>query len=130
MVNQKIVKSKTSINLYSMSGAQKWLNRFHRIIDKHLSDPSFSNEKLAIELLVSERHLFRKIKELSGLSPQKYLKDYRLERAKQYLKNGKYRTVKETSFAVGFRNASYFIREFEKAFGARPLQILQEGGWR
>jgi len=122
--------SKLQTNSLCMSGAQKWLSRFHAIIDKNLSNPSLNNEQLALTLLVSERHLFRKVKELSGMSPQKYLKHYRLQKAERYLKNGKYRTVKETSFAIGFRNSSYFIREFEKVFGVKPLQVLQEEGWR
>ena len=48
----------------------------------------------------------------------------------QYLNLGKFRTVKETAHAVGFKNSSYFIRQFEKEFGARPFRVLQEAGWR
>jgi len=55
-----------------------------------------------------------KIKTLTTLPPQKYLNQHRLDKAMNYLKNGSCRTVKETSFAVGFRNPSCFIRQFEK----------------
>ena len=113
-----------------MLGSEKWLSRLHLIVDKNLDNPDLDNHQLAAALDISERHLFRKVKMLTTLTPQKYLSQYRLRKAMQYLKNGKYRTVKETSFAVGFRNPSYFIRKFEKEFSIKPLQILQEAGWR
>ena len=119
-----------SINSVSMLGSEKWLNRLHLIIDKNLDNPSLDNEQLAEALDISERHLFRKVKYLTALPPQRYLSQYRLHKAMDYLKNGRYKTVKETSFAVGFRNPSYFIKQFEKEFGLKPLQVLQEAGWR
>jgi len=119
-----------TINAVRMLGAEKWLIRLHLIVDKNIDNPDLDNHQLARALDISERHLFRKVKTLTTLTPQKYLSQYRLRKAMQYLKNGKYRTVKETSFAVGFRNPSYFIRQFEKTFGLKPLQVLQESGWR
>ena len=112
------------------SGKEKWLIRFDQIIEKHLNTVSLKNEKLAQELGISERQLFRKVKELSKMSPQKYLRKYRLHQAMKFLKSGKHLTVKETSYAVGFLKVSYFISKFEKEFGKRPLQILKESGWR
>lgn len=91
---------------------------------------SLTNEKLASELDISERDLFRKVKKLTGLSPQKYLRRYRLRKAKKILVNGKYRTVNQTADAVGYSNVSYFIKQFEMEFGIKPLQVLQENGWR
>ena len=113
-----------------MSEVKKWLQRLDLIIDKQLKDNTLSNEELAQKLSISNRQLFRKVKTLSGLTPQKYLRQYRLKQAMRHLKNGRYRTVKETAFAVGFKNVSYFIQKFEKHFGKKPLQILRESGWR
>ncbi len=119
-----------TINSFSMLGAEKWLNRLHLIVDKNLDNPDLDNHQLAAALDISKRHLFREVKTLTTLTPQKYLNQYRLRKAMQYLKNGEYRTVKEISFAVGFRNPSYFIRQFEKEFEMKPLRILREAGWR
>jgi len=113
-----------------MSGDEKWLKRLHEIITENIKDVTLNNERLAVELPISERQLFRKIKKITGYSPQKYLSHYRLNIANEYLKKGTYKTVKETSFAVGFRNTSYFIRQFERKFGKKPLQVLREEGWR
>ena len=116
-----------------MTGTQntnKWLARLDRIILERISDVELDNKKLAEKMGISERQLFRKVKALVGKSPQKYLRQSRLGQAKQYLEQGRYRTVKETAFAVGYVNGSYFARQFEAEFGAQPYQILKAAGWR
>lgn len=118
------------LNLSSMTGTKSWLNRLDHIIERNISDASLNNERLAAEISISERHLFRRVRDLTGLSPQKYLRQYRLHRAMQYLRNGKYRKVKEVAIAVGYINTSYFINQFEKEYGKKPLRVLQEAGWR
>ena len=114
----------------STTGRAKWLLRLEQIIDKHLKDFSLSNQQLAKELSISERQLFRKVNEHTGLSPQRYQRRYRLRKAMKFFKAGTYRTVKETACSVGYIKVSYFITQFEKEFGKKPLQILQEYGWR
>lgn len=111
-------------------GARRWLERLDAIIDSNIGDHTFDNERLAREMGVSERNLFRKLNELAGLPPQKYLRKRRMNHAMDYLKSGQYRTVNETAYAVGYLNVSYFISQFEKEFNKKPLQVLQNFGWR
>ena len=113
-----------------MPSIPKWLTRFNAVIEDNINDSLLTNDRLAEAMIISERHLFRKVKALTKMPPQRYLSQYRLKKAMQYLQNGKYRTVKETAFSVGFKNPSYFIRQFEKTYGKKPLQVLREGGWR
>ncbi|MGK0366405.1 MAG: AraC-like DNA-binding protein [Saprospiraceae bacterium] len=79
---------------------------------------------------VSERNLFRKLNELMGMPPQKYLRKQRMKRAMENLTKGYYRTVNETAYSVGYLNVSYFISQFEKEFNVKPLQVLRNSGWR
>ena len=67
---------------------EKWLQRLDAIIHENAQDPKLNNDLLAKKMGTSERDLFRKVKEKSGLSPQKYLREYRLQLAKNYLTNG------------------------------------------
>ena len=117
-------------NAIPMPVVTQWLCQLDLIMDKYLEDPAFGNEKLAEEIAISQRHLFRRVKQLTGLSPHKYRRRYRLQLAMQYLQNGTYRTVKETADAIGYINTSYFIRQFEGEFGQKPLSVLKEAGWR
>lgn len=125
-----MIPQKPKFNYNSMLGAEKWLKRLNKLIENNIADTTFSNERIAEELKISERQLFRKVKKLTGYTPQKYLKHYRLRVALKYFRRGKYRTVKETAHAVGFRKVSHFIKQFENEFGKKPLQVLQEFGWR
>ena len=113
-----------------MKGSKLWMARLDEIIEERLDDASFKNEEIAAKMDISERHLFRKVNAIANISPKKYLRKYRLRKAMKYLKIGKYRSVKETAYAVGFINVSYFIRQFEKEYDRKPLKILQEAGWR
>lgn len=115
------------MTMYSTEG---WLGRLNLIIERNIDNTALNNEILAEEISISERHLFRRVKELTGLSPQKYLRHYRLQRAMRILLNGRHRKVKEAGAAVGYANTSYFIRQFELEFGRKPLSVLQEAGWR
>lgn len=113
-----------------MKETTKWLERIHEIVNQKETSPAITNGNLAEELHISERHLIRKVKLTTGLSPQKYLRRYRLQKAMTFLEKGEYRTVNETAYAVGFKKVSYFISLFEKEYGSKPLKILQENGWR
>ena len=114
----------------TMHKPQKWLGRLNRLVETALYTPQMNNLKIAEELEMSERDLFRKVKKSTGLSPQKYVRQYRLSQAMHYLKEGKFRTVKETCQAIGYTNVSHFIVQFEKEFGKKPFQVLREQGWR
>jgi len=59
--------------------------------------------------------------ELAGQPPHTYLRDVRLDRARQMLREG--RGVTETCFACGFNNLSHFSRSFARRFGAPPSAI-------
>lgn len=116
--------------MINLPESRSWLSQLNRIFDKTPTASSLKNDLLAQELLVSERNLNRKVKEFTGLSPQKYFRKYRLQRAKLFLETGKYRTVSEAAYSVGFSKTGYFTNLFEMEFGKKPLMVLKENGWR
>jgi AraC-like DNA-binding protein len=61
-------------------------------------------------------HLFR---EVAGCSPYQYLKEMRLDRARELLVEGRL-SVTEISRTVGYTSASHFIKEFRARFGTTP----------
>ena len=113
-----------------MISSEGWLHRLEKIVNEHLSESSINNGMLASEINISERHFSRKVKKLTGMSPRKYIRQKRMNRAKELLEAGTHTTVKEVATMVGYANIGYFINQFEKAFGKRPLEVLRESGWR
>jgi len=61
-------------------------------------------------------HLF---KVDTGTSPERFLANVRLERAKHLLET-EFLTVKEVMSQVGMSDASYFSRSFKAAYGVTP----------
>ena len=64
-------------------------------------------------------HLF---KESMGTSPERYLTQVRLEKARLLLET-EFLTVKEVMNRVGMSDASYFARSFKAAYGVTPTQV-------
>jgi AraC-like DNA-binding protein len=69
---------------------------------------------------MSKFYFLRVFKSHTGLGPYEYLLNYRINKAKEILKNTGL-SVREISEAVGFENCNNFIREFKKIVGRTPL---------
>jgi signal transduction histidine kinase/DNA-binding response OmpR family regulator len=102
-----------------------WLKDVEQAFIQHISDPQFNMDRVAASLNLSERQFRRRLQQLTGLSPSRYLKEIRFQTAKDLLLQGKYRTVKEVSFAVGISDTKYFSQLFSEHFGAPPSHYLR-----
>jgi AraC-like DNA-binding protein len=63
-------------------------------------------------------NLHRKLKALAGISTGEFIRNYRLKRATQLLRQGY--SVSETAYMVGFEDPSYFARSFRKTYNMTP----------
>lgn len=68
----------------------------------------------------SVSHFKDKFKQKNGVSAIKYLNDFRLKKAKEFLATGLY-SVSETANLCGFENVYYFSNCFKKSFHISPL---------
>ena len=103
-----------------------WFHRFEQTVAKNLDDKSLSNKKLADFLKISEVHLNRRVKSESGNTPAKYIQDKRMAKAMKLIKSNPDLTEKNISDAVGFIKPSYFTKVFEKYFGRKPCDVVNE----
>jgi len=71
---------------------------------------------------LSRTQLFRKIKALTGLSPNDFIKDIRLKRAAEMIRQ-KVDIITQIGYAVGFNDQSYFTKCFKKQFGVTPTEF-------
>ncbi|MBS4726981.1 AraC family transcriptional regulator [Mycobacterium sp. SM1] len=87
-------------------------------IDEHLSEP-LTVSHLAEQVSWSPSafsHLFR---EVTGRSPYRFVKETRLDRARELLVAGQL-GVTDVARAVGYASTSHFIKEFRSRFGTTP----------
>lgn len=97
------------------------LKRIDEQIEKHLSNVAYSIEDLSADVALSRVHLYRKVKKLLGVSPSRYIRDYRLKKAIAILSSEEVR-ISELSDRVGFQDANYFLKCFKEKFGVSPKE--------
>ena len=98
----------------------QWLQEQEQLLLSMFEDDRFSVSFWANEAAMSERQLQRKLKKITGLTPQQYLLELRLNKARQFLEQGSYASVGELAQAVGFSSTQQLSRNFKKRFGKLP----------
>jgi len=101
----------------------KWLETVNEIIINNFTNENFSIEKMAEDMDISRSNLQRKLKGLTGMPPNDYIRLIRLKTAGELLRKGEYR-INEVCYIVGFNNPSYFARCFRKQFGILPKEYV------
>ena len=101
---------------------EKFIQLVLDVVDTHLDDHTFSVEQLAKEAGISGPQLYRKVKAITGLSPNEFIRDLRLKRAAVLLKESGL-TISEVSYKVGFSSPKYFSRCFHQQFGTSPKEF-------
>ena len=104
---------------------EKFLSNIIRLIEDHLSDADLNVNALCELSGFSNKQIYRKIKQLTGMSPVEYIKSIRMKKAAMLLQQKKF-TVAEVMYMVGFSNHSYFSKCFQSEFGKTPRQYLND----
>ena len=95
-----------------------------KIVRENLSNSEFTAQALAKELNYSIRHLERLLKQKSGLSPNAFIREVRLQHAFDMIQSRQKNTIAEVAYLVGFEQPSYFSRRFKERFGIRPTDMM------
>jgi ligand-binding sensor domain-containing protein/signal transduction histidine kinase/DNA-binding response OmpR family regulator len=98
---------------------ERFLNKVNEIMTAHLSDELFGVNELAENLNMSQSSLLRKIKGIAKMTPNEYIRLFRLKKAAALLEEGEI-TISEVCTVVGFNSPSYFSKCFQKQFGELP----------
>lgn len=88
-------------------------------INENISEYDLSVEVLASKVFLSRSQLYRKIKTLTGISVNEFIRNVRLEKAKQLIELGN-DNITEISIKVGFNSPSYFTKCYRDKFGFLP----------
>lgn len=99
-----------------------FLQRVREAVDANLDDENFSVVELGERVSMSRSQLHRKLKSLTGYSPNEVIRNMRLERAKALLER-RAGTASEIAFLTGFSSPAYFAKCFKDYFGVTPSEI-------
>ena len=109
---------------YSSPSDLAWLKKLEELVRTSTGKADIDLASVSYTMAVSERQLFRNIKRLTGLTPNKYIRTIRLQIAREAIESGKYRTIAEISYVAGFETPAYFSKLFKEAFGQDVGDLL------
>lgn len=103
---------------------QKFIASLDQLIEEHLTDNDFGVNFISRAMGMSAPILYRKLKAITDLSLNNYVKTYKLNKAKELLRS--HMNISEVAYAVGFSDRKYFSKEFKKLFGVNPSEYDTE----
>lgn len=103
-----------------------FLLRVIKYIKSDLSNPDLKVDDVSKEVGMSRTPFFKKLKALTGLTPNDLIRDIRLNQAAKLLSNNNDMPISEIAYKVGFASPKYFRECFKKQFGDNPSDYMEK----
>lgn len=120
--SNQFIKDKHAIAL--SRNDENFLNSLLDFMEKEWKNPDLKANDFNQPLGMSKSQLYRKMILLTGESPNTFIKEYRLNKALEFI-DKKSTTISEVAFDTGFSSLSYFSKCFQKRFGLMPSSYLE-----
>ena len=117
-----------SLEVDENSGDKKFLNKAMSVVKENYKNPDFEVSDFIEAVGISKSLLNKKMQSLTGQSAGQFIRNYRLNLARELLlKNKVTRTmnISEIAYEVGFNDPKYFTRCFTKHFNVTPSSLLE-----
>ncbi|GEM_PF-1640132 len=99
--------------------SDRWLEEVRSFIDRECVSARFSVERIGEQFALSNSTLFRKIKISTGMNPNGFIREVRLQKARSLVHNQKPESAKELTYSVGLKNTTRFLKQYEERFGEK-----------
>ena len=94
-------------------------------VERIWRDSNFSITEFSHALGYSKSQVYRKLINLTGKSPNTFIRDYRLDKALKLLHDQK-GNISEIAFETGFNSLAYFSKCFKSKFSLLPSKYIQQ----
>lgn len=101
----------------------EFVEKLNQLILDNMTNPEFNIESLARMFCMSRSNFHKKVKSITGKTPNDYIRIIRLSRSVELLSSGRYQIV-EVCYMVGFNTPSYFSKCFYEQFGKLPKDYV------
>lgn len=119
-----VTRDEDSVHFFT-PGDEHFLNLLLDHTEKEWTNTSMNAENLCKSLGFSKSQLYRKTTSVTGKSPNRFIKDYRLEKALKLL-NRKKDNINQVAFDTGFNSPAYFSKCFHETFGVLPSTYTKQ----
>ena len=96
-----------------------FLQKLRDIVYANLGDSELNVDRLAEAAGLGQPQLYRKLKALTGETPNSFVRNIRLQKGMELVKSAEL-NIAEIAYAVGFKDPNYFSRAFHKLYGDPP----------
>lgn len=100
------------------------LSKIQGFLISRIKEENLSVSQLAEEMAASERQVYRMVKKLTKMTPNEYIREFKLQFANELIKKGKVKTSSEAAREVGIKNVTQFSKNFEAKYGYKPSDLL------
>lgn len=127
---RKMIKNFASNPLHAYSNIgddttnKEFIETITKIITDNMHKEDFNVDTLAEAANMSRSSLHRKIKSVTGHTPNELIKVLRMNKAAELIAGGRLR-INEVCYKVGIKSFSHFSRTFAKQFGVLPKDFAQ-----
>lgn len=104
-----------------------FVEKMGRIMETQLGNSQFTVDEFASMMGVGRSIFYRKVRGVTGYSPNEYIRIMRMKKAAELLASPENLTVAEVSYQVGINDPFYFSKCFKLQFGVTP-SVYQKGG--
>lgn len=106
---------------------EKFMQNLYSTLQQNIANSELNLEAFCKELGLSKSNLYRKIKQITGYSPNEFIRNFRLETAAKMLKETDM-TITEVYCAVGYNSLAYFSNCFKALYGVSPSEFKNKAG--
>ena len=101
-----------------------FLTTLYTQLEAHLDDAGFGVDQLVDLLNMSRSSLHRKLKSLTGLSTTEVVRNFRLSKAVEFLRQGF--SSSDAAYKSGFGSPAYFTKCFREVYGLTPTDFVRQ----
>lgn len=118
--------SQTTPVLAVNSSGQELLRKIDQVIEKNLGNSDFNIDHLARETGMGRSKLYSEVREITGITPNTYILNYKMQKAAEWLRIHPGSTVSEIAYQLGFNTARYFSLCFKDHYGISPNEYRKK----
>mgnify|MGYP000642757103 CR=1 FL=1 len=115
IIDEAVKKTELEVN-------NQWIKKIKEHIYKECNNASMTQEDIALHFNLSKSSLHRKIKSETGLTPNAFITEVKLQKARGLIDQHPNILLKSLALEVGYLRASYFSKLYEQRFGIKPIK--------
>lgn len=103
----------------------EFLQKITQIIEENLEMEKMDIAFIADKMCMSHSTLYRKIKGLTDMSANEFIRKVKMRKGVELLMSGQY-TISEIAYMIGFSSVAYFRQCFKDEYGMSPSDYVKQ----